>query len=668
MRRRQRTLRERLEIDAPAATGNPMTTQRNIYLQMKTLSEAREILFNRFGHLRKAATESVSTADAVGRTLAAPVFARLSAPHFHAAAMDGIAVRAADTFGASESRPKDLSVGTQALFVNTGHVLPDGYDAVIMIEGVQELGEDRVRIEAPAFPWQHVRKMGEDIVATELLFPRHHVVTPYCVGALLAGGIFSVTVMQPPTVVIIPTGSELVDWRETAPEDLRPGQVLETNATMLGCLVTACGGRFVKTEKIADDPPAIEAAVATAVADGADMVLTVGGSSAGSADHAKTVLAARGEVLVHGVTIMPGKPVLIADLDGTPAFGIPGYPVSAIIAFEQFVQPLILSLLGRPETVPTEMSVVPTRKIPSKLGVEEFLRVKLGRVGDRVVATPMPRGAGCITTITEADGIVRIPNAAEGVAEGETVAATLLRPPSAIDNTIVVVGSHDNTIDLLADQLKRNAPRVSLSSSHVGSMGGLMALRKGVCHAAGTHLLDTETGEYNVSYIRKYLPDVDIRLIQLVHRDQGLIVPRGNPKGIRGIDDLKREDIAMINRQGGSGTRILLDYRLAQCGISPEDIRGYGNEEFTHMSVAVAVLSGAADVGLGIHAAARALGLDFIPVVTEEYDIAIPEAFMETEMIRTLLATIRTEDFKARVVALGGYHTEKTGEEKKLGK
>ncbi|MFH1985125.1 MAG: molybdopterin biosynthesis protein [Pseudomonadota bacterium] len=643
-----------------------MTTQRNIYLQMKTLAEARNILFTRFGSRRISAAESVPAPDAVGRTLAEPVFARLSAPHFHAAAMDGIAVRAADTFGASQARPKDLAVGGQVRFVNTGNVMPEGCDAVIMIEQVQQVDPGRVRIEAPAFPWQHVRKMGEDIVATELLFARHHVVTPYCVGALLAGGVFSVPVTMPPQVVIIPTGSELVDWQGTEPADLKPGQVLETNATMLGCLVTACGGRFVKAPKIADDPAAIEAAVAEAVDRGGDIVLTVGGSSAGSADHAKTVLAARGEVLVHGVTIMPGKPVLIADIGGTPAFGIPGYPVSAIIAFEQFVKPLILSLLGRADTTRVEILVSPTRKIPSKLGVEEFLRVKLGRVGERVVATPLPRGAGCITTITEADGIIRIPTAVEGLSEGEPVPAALLRPVEAIDKTIVVVGSHDNTLDILADQLKRDAPQVSLSSSHVGSMGGLMALKKGVCHVSGTHLLDTATGTYNVSYIHKYLPGMDVRLVHLVCRDQGLIVPRGNPKGITGIGDLVREDVSMINRQGGSGTRILLDYRLAQLGIQSEAIRGYGNEEFTHMSVAVAVLSGAADVGLGIHAAARALDLDFIPVVTEEYDLAIPAVFMDTEIIGSLLTTIRTADFKARVDALGGYHTEKTGEEKPL--
>jgi putative molybdopterin biosynthesis protein len=307
------------------------------------------------------------------------------------------------------------------------------------------------------------------------------------------------------------------------------------------------------------------------------------------------------------------------------------------------------------------VAVVPTRKIASKLGVEEFLRVKLGQVGENIVATPLPRGAGMITSITEADGIIRIPSQSEGIRDSDPVQAELLRPLSAIRNTIVVVGSHDNTLDVLADQLRAGDAALTLSSSHVGSMGGLMAVKRGVCHLAGAHLLDTQTGEYNRSYIQRYLPDTPVKRVNLVMRDQGLIIPKGNPKGIQGIEDLGREDIVFINRQGGSGTRILLDYRLEQIGLSPEAIDGYSNEEFTHMNVAVAVLGGAADAGLGIYAAAKALGLDFIPVVTEQYDLILPEVHVGNHTIQVLLDTIVTEDFKRRVTALGGYSTEKTG-------
>jgi putative molybdopterin biosynthesis protein len=503
--------------------------------------------------------------------------------------------------------------------------------------------------------------MGEDIVATELLYPRGHVVSPYCVGALIAGGVYRVPVRRKPRVLIIPTGSELVDWRTTDPTDLKPGQVLESNAFVLEKMIQASGAEGLRHDRVIDDLDLIQQTVADALAGDVDMVLTIGGSSAGSMDYALPMLKALGDLLVHGVTIMPGKPAILGDIQGKPFFGIPGYPVSAIIVCEQFVQPLIKRMLGVADDPRPTVAVTPTRKIASKLGVEEFLRVKLGQVGERIVATPLPRGAGTITSITEADGIIRIPRQSEGIKDTDPVAAELLKPLSAIRNTIVIVGSHDNTLDVLADQLRAGDAALTLSSSHVGSMGGLMAVKRGVCHLAGAHLLDTDTGTYNIAYIQRYLPDTPVRLVNLVMRDQGLIVPKGNPKGITGIADLGREEIRFINRQGGSGTRILLDYRLGQIGLAPEAINGYTNEEFTHMNVAVAVLGGAADAGLGIYAAAKALDLDFIPVVTEQYDLVIPLEHLEAKNIQTLLATIATAEFKRRVEALGGYSTEKTG-------
>ncbi len=639
-----------------------MNKKRNIYLKMKTLKEAHEILFERFPASGILDTETVSVPDAVGRVLAEPAVARLSSPNFHAAAMDGIAVKAETTFGANDSKPKELIVGKDAFYINTGHVMPENADAVIMIEHIIVQDESRVVIEAPAFPWQNVRKMGEDIVATELLFPRNHVITPYCVGALLSGGIFSVPVRKKPNILIIPTGSELVSWNDIDLNKLKPGEVLESNSYVLGKLTESCGGIYIKHDVVMDDAQNIKKAVSDAIESNFDMVLIIGGSSAGSEDYAKGVITDLGEVLVHGVTIMPGKPVIIGDINSKPVFGIPGYPVSAIIAFEQFVQPLIYRMLGRPDQERKTVQVEPTRKIASKLGVEEFLRVKLGEVSGRIVATPLPRGAGCITSITEADGIIRIPNHMEGLKDNEPVFAELLRSLPSINNTIVVVGSHDNTLDVLADQLKARDSSLTLSSSHVGSMGGLMALKKGVCHLAGSHLLDTEDGSYNISYIKRYIPKVNVKLVNLVIRDQGLIVQPGNPKGIKGIEDIGRDDIAFMNRQSGSGTRILLDYKLKKLGIDPSTIKGYEDEEFTHMSVAVAVLSGTVDVGLGIYAAAKALNLDFIPVVTEQYDLVIPEIHFESENIQILLEIINTEDFKRRVEALGGYSTEKTGE------
>ncbi len=639
-----------------------MSDDRNIYLNMKTLKEAQEILLKEFPLSDVLSNEFLSVPDAVGRVLAEPVTASLSSPNYHLSAMDGIAVKAKNTFGAGETRPKELIIGKDAFYVNTGHVLPENTDSVIMIEYVNVLDEKRIEIEAPAFPWQHVRKVGEDIVATELLFPRNHVVTPYCIGALLSGGVLSVLVKKKPKVLVIPTGSELVDWRESSLKDLKPGQVLETNSFVLGKLIESSGGAYVRHEMLTDDQKKIQQAVEDGVNDDFNMVLTMGGSSAGSEDYTKSVISNLGKVLVHGVTIMPGKPILIGKIKDKPVFGIPGYPVSAIIAFEQFVRPLLYKMLGQPEIERQRIQVEPTKKIPSKLGVEEFIRVKLGAVGNKIVAIPLPRGAGCITSITEADGIIRVPNNVEGIKPQESATVELLHPLSLIKNTIVAVGSHDNTLDIIADQIKAGHSSLTLSSSHVGSMGGLMAIKKRVCHLAGSHLLDIDDGSYNISYIKKYLPNTKVKLINLVFRDQGLIVSPGNPKTIKGIEDLDRNDITFINRQAGSGTRILLDYKLNQLGMEPEKISGYDNEEFTHMSVAVAVLSGSVDVGLGIFAAAKALNLDFIPVVTEQYDLIIPEEYFEWENIRSLLETISTKEFKDRVEALGGYSTEKTGE------
>jgi putative molybdopterin biosynthesis protein len=638
-----------------------MNFKRNIYLKMKTLQEARDILFQKFADLPPLATEKISVPDAVGRVLAEPVYAQLSSPSFHLAAMDGVAVKAEITFGATAAAPKTLIVERDAFYVNTGNILPQNTNAVIMVENVNELDEKRLEIEAPIFPWQNVRRVGEDIVATELLFPQNHLITPYCVGALLSGGVFSVMVKAKPRALIIPTGSELVDWRKPGFHDLKPGQVLETNSFVLGKLIEKCGAIYQRHAMVMDDTTEIKKALTAAVDENYQLILVLGGSSAGSEDFAKTAIMDLGKIHIHGVTIMPGKPVIIGTVANTTVFGIPGYPVSAIIAFEQFVQPLLYALLGLPEPERETIEVQPTRKIASKLGVEEFLRVKLGKVGDRIVATPLPRGAGTITSLTEADGIIRIANHVEGINDSEMVSAELLRPLPSISRTIVIVGSHDNSLDVLANQLKIYHSELTLSSSHVGSMGGLMAIKRGVCHLAGTHLLDTEDGSYNISYLAKYLPDAAVKLVHLVQRDQGLMIPPGNPKGIKGIEDLGRQDLTFINRQVGSGTRILLDYKLKQLNIKTAAINGYQNEEFTHMAVAVSVLSGAADAGLGIYAAAKALNLDFIPVVTEQYDLAIPLEYFETAPIKILLEIINSQEFKKQVQALGGYNTENTG-------
>ncbi len=638
-----------------------MNSKRNVYLDMKSIEEAKSCLFDHFSTYTTE-VETIDVVNAKSRVLAKPAIALLSSPNFHAAAMDGIAVDAQITFGASEEEPKTLIPFENGFWVNTGHAMPVDTNAVIMIEHLNILDDTRVEIEAPVFPWQHVRKMGEDIVATKLLFARGHKVNSYSLGALLSGGIFQVEVYKQPRVVIIPTGSELKQWQDILPGQMKSGEVVESNSTVLGGLCQDHGALFDIHPMLKDDLTSIQDAVSAAASGPYDMVCIIGGSSAGSEDFARPVISSLGQVYVHGVTMMPGKPVLFGKVGQVPVFGIPGYPVAAIVAFEQFAGPLLLHMQQLPETPLQTALVSPARKIASKLGQDEFLRVKIGSVDGQLIASQLPRGSGSITTLTEADGVIRIPRHIEGISQGEKVNAHLLRPLSAIENTLVIIGSHDNTLDLLGDQIRQKKFDVNISSSHVGSMGGLMALKKGGCHMAGAHLLDPLDGSYNLSYVKKYLPDHKVRIVNLVMREQGLIVPRGNPANIQSIQDLKSGTFRFINRQPGSGTRILFDYKLKQLGINVGDILGYENDEYTHMSVAVAVLSGRAHAGLGIKAAANALGLDFIPIITESYDLIIPEQFFESPKVQVLLDTIATDAFKERVLALGGYGVEKTGQ------
>jgi putative molybdopterin biosynthesis protein len=605
--------------------------KRTVYLKMKSLSDARQIFADAFDWSKFRGAETIATADALGRITAEPVFARYSSPSYHGAAMDGYAVKADRSYGASEEHPLHLQLHRDAHPVNTGQPLPEGTNAVIMIEHVQHLDDDVLEIVAAAFPWQHVRRVGEDMVAGELILPHNHRLAAADVAALLTGGVFRIPVRRRPRVAILATGSELVDWQDA------------------------------EQERQPDELEAVQSAIDRAVDDDVEMVLVNAGVSAGSEDFTSHAVDALGEVLVHGVEAMPGKPTLLGRVRGKPVVGTPGYPVSAWVCFDQFVRPAIERLLGLPESSRERVLATPGRRLPSKLGHEEFLRVHLGRVGDQVVALPLKRGAGTITSLTRADGILRVAAESEGCEAGDPVEVELLRSRASMERTLVVVGSHDITLDLVADRLPRHASGFRLSASNVGSLAGLLALRDGRSHLGGTHLLDPETGEYNVSYIERYLPELPVRLVTLAHREQGLIVQPGNPKGIESLADLGRDDVVFVNRQAGSGTRVLLDYQLQKDGVDPGKIQGYEVEEYTHMAVAVQVISGGADAGLGILAAARALGLDFVPVATERYDLCIPESFIEDPRAAALLDILQQAEFRDAVTALGGYHVEEMG-------
>jgi putative molybdopterin biosynthesis protein len=634
--------------------------EREIYLEDIPLDEAHARFWsalNRVGALEPLAGESVPVRRALGRVTAEPVFALVNVPHYHAAAMDGVAVRAQDTLGATETAPGYLTVGTQAIWIDTGDPLPPETDAVIMAEHVQDLGDGRLEILASVAPWQHVRPMGEDVVATELVLPANHVLTAVDLGAVVAAGHTRLVVRRRPGVAILPTGSELV---EAGAAPLEPGRIVDFNSVVLEGQIEEWGGVPDRLPITPDQRNLIRDRVAHAL-ENHDVVLVNAGSSAGSEDYTASIVRELGELVVHGVAIRPGHPLILGVARGRALIGVPGYPVSAILTSELFLKPLLARLLGRPADARPTVRAVITRKLLSPMGEDEFVRVRLGQVGDRLMAAPLSRGAGVIMSMVRADGLAKLPRFSEGADAGAEVEVELLRSMAEIRRTVVAIGSHDLALDLISNALAQRAPGMSLASANVGSLGGLLALARGEAHLAGSHLLDEATGEYNLAAIQQYLAGRPIVLVQLAGRVQGLVVPAGNPRHLHDLTDLLQPGVAFVNRQRGSGTRVLLDYRLRQLGIDRQMVKGYEREEFTHLAVAAAVASGAADAGLAILASARALELDFVPLFNEQYQLVIPREYYESDLLAPLLAVIRDPAFQREVEALGGYDVTDMG-------
>jgi putative molybdopterin biosynthesis protein len=612
---------------------------------------------------------------ALGRVLGEAVWARLSSPHYHASAMDGFALRAASSLGALPSRPVALRIGEEVVYVDTGDPLPDWANAVVPIENVEALDDGNapaadprhpllIRLREALAPWAHVRPMGEDIVATELVLPAGHTLRPVDLGAAAASGHHRLAVARCPRVAILPTGTELVPIGEP----VQPGKIIEYNSLVIAAQVNGWGGAAHRWPITADDFAALCRSTAQA-AEESDLVLINAGSSAGSEDFTARVVETLGELLVHGVAVRPGHPVILGMIrrgDGTrvPVIGVPGYPVSAALTVEIFVEPLLARWLGRPPREPQRVEASLTRKVNSPAGDDDYLRVVVGRVGARLLAAPLSRGAGVISSLVRADGITILPRGVQGLEAGAKVQVRLYRSPAEIERTIFVIGSHDLTLDLLAQFLAQRGRR--LVSANAGSLGGLAALRRGEAHFAGSHLLDAATGEYNVSYLTSYLPDTPAQLITWVGRIQGLILRKGNPLTIRSLADLVRPDVRYINRQRGAGTRVLLDYHLEQAGLDARAIQGYDQEEYTHLAVAAAVASGRADCGMGVQAAARALDLDFLPLYSERYDLVIPCAHLpggpvSGDLLTPLFDLMADGAFHRAVQSLDGYDSAMMG-------
>lgn len=629
-------------------------SKRNLYLNTRPVEEAIEIYTRELSEIIKPQTETKLASRCLGLVTSEAVYACCCSPLFNAAAMDGIAVRAADTKQASENNPLILQEGKDYIEIDTGDPIHLPYDAVIMAEDVMIEDDTHIKITKAAPAWQHVRPIGEDIVEGEMLIPTGHLLRPVDIAAAIAGGNDKIRVFTKPKVGIIPTGTEIVRRNPGQDEDSAAdnGSIIDSNSYMFEGMVTEAGGEAKVYPVVEDDYDKIKRQIMSALSEN-DMVIVNAGSSAGRDDYTVHVLREMGKVLVHGVAIKPGKPVILAIVENKPVVGLPGYPVSAYIDFENFVTPVLNMMSGRKTFSRNTVKAVLSKRLVSSLKHKEYVRMRAGKVGDRIVASPLARGAGAAMSLVKADGFCIIPQNSEGFEAGDEVEIELYKSAEELGNTLVSIGSHDLILDIIAD-------KISLSSSHVGSMAGLMALKRGETTIAPTHLLNMETGEYNVSYIRELFPDTKMALIKGVTRIQGIMVKKGNPLGIKGVEDLTR--CRYVNRQKGAGTRVLLDYKLKELNINPEQIDGYDKEATTHMAVAALVAKEDIDAGMGIESAAKAMNLDFIEVGPEEYDFAIRLDSLQLPEVQAFIQVLKSDDFHNKLAKMGGYGWERSGE------
>ena len=601
-------------------------------------------------------TQVIPVQQACGRVTAQPVYAHICAPHYAASAMDGVAVIARDTFGATETTPITLRP-EQFTVLDTGDPIPEDKDAVIMVEDIVKNSDGSITIHSAAAPWQHIRQIGEDVCAGEMILPAHMEVSPSAIGAMIAGGVLEISVICKPLVGIIPTGDEIIP----PCTDPKPGDIMEFNSSIFSAMLGQWGAETKTYPIVPDKFDAIKDAVAQA-AEACDLVILNAGSSAGREDFSARVIGELGQVLYHGIAMKPGKPAILGCMGAKPILGVPGYPVSGIIVIEELLKPLIEYWLKAGAAPAATAMATLTRPVVSGLKYQEFVRVRMGYVGDKLMASPLSRGSGVVSSFMKADGILTVPQGVEGYEAGEQVQVRLLSREDKLKNTLVVIGSHDPLLDELANLMHLENGSVYMSSAHVGSMGGIMAIRRGEAHAAGCHLLDTETGEYNTAFIKKYFPKGGVKLLRCVGRQQGLMLQKGNPLGIEKFADIARPGLRFVNRQKGSGTRILTDYLCKKEGLAPEAIYGYDREELTHTSVAAQLASGSADAGMGIYSAAQLYDLDFLPVCIEEYDLIIPDHAWDSPMVRQLVATLKSPAFREKLLSMGGYTLDRPGE------
>ncbi len=619
--------------------------ERKTYIENNDFESA---LKSYLAHFSKLESENVSSADALDRITAEAVYASFCDPVYNAAAMDGIEVITSRTLSATEKNPVTLIEGVDFNYINTGGAITEGFDAVIMIEDVLKKEDGKVEIISPAHEMQHVRVVGESVSAYEMLLPSGHRIRPEDMGCLVSATKGFVKVAKSPKVALIPTGGEMIE--STA--DLKRGKLMESNSHVFAALTKSYGGTPMRYPVTPDVEELLEKRVLDAVRDN-DVVIINAGSSAGTKDYTVRIIEKLGKVHTHGLAIKPGKPTILGEINGKPVVGVPGYPVSAYIVFTLVVKPLLALLTGEKISSPQKVKAVLTRRTTSSFKAKEFVRVALGNVGGKLVATPLDRGAAAVMSFVKADGILEIPRLVEGIEKDTEVEVTLLKPLAEIENRLVFIGSHDMLVDVIADSLP-------ISSSHTGSMGGISALLAGSCHVAPIHLLDTESGEYNVSYVKKYFKGEKMALIKCVKRIQGFLTRYG--EHVSSLEEVAERGLKFANRQSGAGTRLLVDFELKKKGISKDKILGYDKELSTHLAVAAGIAGGSFDTGVAVKSAARAFELNFTPLAEESYEFLVRYESLADQKIQDLITYIKNQDFKDKLDKIGGYDHAHAGE------
>ncbi len=639
-----------------------------VFHRLLTVDEAFNRVAEALGGLKPLGVEAIGLEEASGRILAEPVYSRADSPPFDRSEVDGYAVDSRSIVGAEEDRPVKLrivgkvevgrrtdvevSIG-EAAEIATGAPLPRGADSVVMVEYTRRVG-DYIMVYRSTAPGENIGEAGSDIMIGDIVLSQGTLLTPREVATLIASGYKGVRVYRRPRVAIFSTGDEL----QEPGTPLAYGKVYDVNGPTLKALSEECGADARYLGILADRYEEIKSRLEAALSD-ADIILTSGSTSAGLGDIIYRVVSELGEpgLLVHGLKIKPGKPTVTGVVNNRVFIGLPGFPLSAMIAFHIFARPIILGLAGlRPQTE-TRIVASMAYRVDAGRGKREFIPVHLVPSSKGIVAYPILGGPGAASTLSFADGFVEAGEEREFLDEGEAVEARLLsqrlRP-----SDLTIIGSHCPGVSLVLELAGIEAKVVN-----AGSVMGWLAVKRGEADIAGTHLLDDKTLEYNRPFLKVYGVEGDAALIRGYSRRQGFIVAKGNPKGISSFKDLLRRGVVFINRNRGSGTRVLIDHNISAMiplDVASSRIRGYTREAKTHSAVAAAVAQGRADVGVGVEAWASAYGLDFIPLADERFDFLIPKDRLEKQAVKKFLEMLSSRRFAEELPKrLKGYTTAK---------